>query len=145
MLRSPEDRSVSVGASGSGPFANDDAADWVYELEQADDLTAVRSALEAVIEVEYLELPEGSEAIAAAEVVAAAGGSGRQELPPEVTQWLATTNDRPTLADRDLALRAVHRARSADSELAELWEEADDPSWAQDVDDLIARLEALAE
>lgn len=135
---------VWVGAWGSGPFANDDASDWVYELEQADDLTAVRSAIGAAIDVEYLELPEGSVAIAAAEVIAAVGGSGRQDLPSEVLQWLATADDRLTLADRDLALRAVRRARSADSEIAQLWEEANDPSWAQEVDDLIVRLEGLA-
>lgn len=132
-----------MGAWGSEPFANDDASDWVYELEETDDLTAVRAALGAVGDAEHVELPEGSAAIAAAEVVAAAAGSGRPDLPPEVTDWLTTTNVLPTLADRDLALRAVRRNRSADSELAELWEEADDPSWSQEVQDLIERLEAL--
>jgi len=133
-----------VGAWGRGPFANDDASDRVNEVEEADDLTAVRSAFEAASDAEHVELREGSVAIAAAEVVAAAAGSGRQDLPPEVTHWLTTTNVLPTLADRDLALRAVRRTRSGDAELAELWAEAGDPSWSQEMDDLVAGLEALA-
>jgi Domain of unknown function (DUF4259) len=34
-----------MGAWGAGPFENDDASDWVYELEEAPDLNFVRDVL----------------------------------------------------------------------------------------------------
>lgn len=62
-----------MGARGCGSFENDDAADWVYELESGG-VAAVASALEqvsSVAEDEYLEAHEASAAMAAAEIVAA--------------------------------------------------------------------------
>ena len=63
-----------MGAWGCGSFENDDAVDWVYEFESSG-VAAVASALEhvsSIAEDEYLEAPEASAAIAAAEIVAAA-------------------------------------------------------------------------
>ena len=39
-----------MGAWGHGSFENDGAADWVYELETAEDLAVVISALKRVAE-----------------------------------------------------------------------------------------------
>ena len=64
-----------MGAWGVGPFENDDASDWVYQLEGAEDLELVRGTLEAAANPQgYLEAPTCSEALAAAEVVAALSG-----------------------------------------------------------------------
>jgi hypothetical protein len=62
-----------MGAWGTEPFANDDAMDWIADLETAKDLRVVRAALDAVPGdgAEYIEAPVGCVALAAAEVVAA--------------------------------------------------------------------------
>jgi Domain of unknown function (DUF4259) len=63
-----------MSAWGHGSFDNDAAADWVYRFDQ-EGVAAVASALARVAEFpedEYLEDPEASAAIAAAEIVASA-------------------------------------------------------------------------
>jgi hypothetical protein len=66
-----------VGAWGARAFENDDAMDWVYVLEEAQDTTLVAEALEKVAESvdDYLEAPECNEALAAAEVIAASSAA----------------------------------------------------------------------
>lgn len=53
-------------------FGNDDAGDWIAQLEERNDLALVESTLDAVLAMgdDYLKAPEACEAIAAAEVVA---------------------------------------------------------------------------
>src|SRR5918996_298232 len=64
-----------MGAWGAGIFDNDDAADWVYELEQAGDDSVLAETLAAVANAgadAYVEAPDAAAALAAAAVVAAA-------------------------------------------------------------------------
>jgi hypothetical protein len=131
-----------MGAWSTGAFGNDDAGDWVYELEGADDLGLCRDALEVAQSVPgYLDASDGAQAMAAAEVIAAAAGRRGADLPEEVEAWLDTVRPEPTPDDLELARLAVERVRGPRSELAELW--ADSPSkdeWAKLVDDLVTRL-----
>src|SRR5258708_20240958 len=56
-----------------GPFENDDAADWVTEVEEDPGLELIEDALSEVADpahVGYLEIPDGAIAVAAAELVA---------------------------------------------------------------------------
>lgn len=132
-----------MGAWGTGTFENDDAADWVYDLEGADDLDLVRDALEEAVEVSgYIDLREGARALAAAEVVAASAGRPLPDLPEPVSAWLDSRRPAPTDDDRSLARQAVERVTGARSELAELWGEGDkgEPWWAA-VADLSSRLQ----
>lgn len=130
-----------MGTWGSGPFQNDTASDWVYDLEDADDLTLALDALERVRATEYVDAEDATVAIAAAEVVAAAGGRPHADLPPEVEAWLgsASVDVEPWHAER--AAGAIERIRGDDSELAELWAESDEADWRASLDDLTARLE----
>jgi hypothetical protein len=73
-----------MGAWGAGAFDNDDALDWLSELVDSPDFALGRAVLD-VTALEYLEAPEGSAALAAAEVVAAARGHPAALLPDEVT------------------------------------------------------------
>jgi hypothetical protein len=132
-----------VGVWGAGPFENDDAIDWVSTLTASDDLADVRATLQVVLDAGCVEAPEGAVAIAAAEVVAGAADVARADLPVEVREWLARTSVAPTVADRDLALRAVLETRSDDSELADLWNESDEPAWLDELDGLVARLASI--
>jgi hypothetical protein len=47
-----------------------------------------------------------------------------------------------TPEDVELALEAVGRVAGEKSELAELWDDADEPEWRESLDDLSERLRA---
>ena len=138
-------QSALAGAWDMGPFDNDDALDWVYELEASNDLSAVKAALSAAAnQGAYIEAPTGSAAVAAAEVVAALLGRASPQLPPEVTSWV----DGRTLAKDDalveLARTAIARVQdSTNSELAELWSESPEllSEWRSSLSDLDGRLQ----
>ena len=134
-----------AGAWDTGPFDNDDALDWVWQLTESDDLSVVEDALNNALESSaYLEAPMGSMAVAAAEVVAALKGNPRAELPPEVSEWVDAQD---FAVDDNLAAsarRAVAQVRNAaTSELAQLWADSDElaAAWNSDLDDLLERLE----
>ena len=136
-----------MGAWGTDSFANDDAMDWVADLEETRDLSAVRAALDAVTEREapYIDAPLGSVAIAAAEVVAALRGRAHTGLPDEVSEWVRVVDGAVDPALVTLAARAVHAVVDdpARSELRDLWNEAageDLLAWQASVADLQQRL-----
>lgn len=131
-----------MGAWGAGPFENDDAGDWVWELEDDTDATVISAALGAVIDTgadEYLEAGDANNAVAAAEIVASARGRRHSGLPTEAAVWL---DAHAGLVDRqliDLARRAVTRVAES-SETRDLWDEAGDTEWGPYIADLITRL-----
>jgi hypothetical protein len=113
-------------------FGDDDALEWLAQLESQRDLSGVAAALDAVLENDdaYVEAPQGSAALVAAEVVAAALGkpSSAAVANKALVQWLQTVRPAP---DGELATRAraaVDRIRDDDSELHELWQDTDDGS-----------------
>ena len=130
-----------MGAWGAGPFENDDAADWASDLESATDLTLVNAALRAAAEGDtYLEAPEASAAVAAAEVVAALAGKPSESLPDEVRDWSRGHASLYSAALGRTALAALARVTTA-SELKELWEESADPGeWRETIRNLERRL-----
>src|SRR5437868_5730136 len=79
-----------MGAWDHGTFDNDDASDWVYELEDTTDFALVEESLEAVaLSCSVLESSACCTALAAAEVVAAARGRASDSLPESVAAWVA--------------------------------------------------------
>ncbi len=130
-----------MGTWGAKSFENDDASNWIYELESATDLSLVQAALRAATGQEvYLEAPEAAVAVAAAEVVAALKGAPGEDLPDEVRDW---ARGHASLYSADLARQAVQaleRVTTA-SELRELWEEGTDPAeWREVIRQLRSRL-----
>ena len=79
-----------MGAWGTGSFENDDAMDWVADLEGSDDLAIVVETLSRVADAgdDYVETPEGAAAVAAAEVVAALLGASGPTVTDEVREWV---------------------------------------------------------
>lgn len=58
---------------GPGPFENDDAADWLSEVEEEPSLEVIDDAVSEVADpanVGYVEIPDGAVAVAAAELLA---------------------------------------------------------------------------
>jgi len=133
-----------VGSWGTEVFANDDAMDWIAALEDTDDIGVVERALSRVNDAKgYLEAPDCSIALAAAEVVATILERPGDDVPSEVFEWIARVGREmpPSLVDD--ARRALDRVAS-DSELLELWEEAGDPGigeWRATLTELRGRLE----
>src|SRR5688572_4449750 len=131
-----------MGAVGAGSFENDDALDWLGEFLAEGDPEAVREALEPIPgadQGDYLEAPGCSAALAAAEVLATAGGRPPPDVPPELAEWVQDRKPAFGAGLYNLALAAIARITSG-SELAELWAEGDDSEWRAAVEDLEKRL-----
>lgn len=131
-----------MGASGTGTFDDDDAMDWLDSFE-SDGPGAMKSALTTVAELgreDYLEAPEASHALAAAELVAAALGGEDDRLPdgfrPRFAKHIDAIND---VDLTKLARKAVLRVLRS-SELKELREDSGDEEWEEGVRDLLERL-----
>lgn len=131
-----------MGAWGIGSFENDDALDWVAGLVDSDGPEVISEAFASVLvnPGDYLEAPDCSIGLAAAEVVAALNGRPSADLPDEVKDW---AGERLGMANPDLVsnARQVIAAVTMGSELKELWEESDDYAvWQECVADLSRRL-----
>jgi hypothetical protein len=132
-----------MGAWGHGSFDNDDAMDWLQEFDAAG-AAAATTALSHVTSLNeggYLEAPEASMALAAAELIAAARSGDSSRLPADAAPMLA--RHQPSLTGAmllDTARRAVARVLK-ESELKELWEDSPDrQAWQDGVQDLLSRL-----
>jgi hypothetical protein len=130
-----------MGAWDIGSFANDDALDWLIDLQDEDDLGILEDAFAVVIDQKG-QLPDATDSavtIAAGEVLAALLGSPLEDLPGEVTEWLPG-KPKP---DKDLVQQAQEALRLVldESELRELWEEVEEfNAWREEVEGLITRL-----
>ena len=134
-----------MGTWGNGSFENDDAADFMADLTDVADLRLVSDALAAVLAAEdYLEAPEACLGIAAAEVVAAAAGrpTAAAQKEEELTEWLARIAPEMSPDLIKQAIQALDRIVGEQSELRELWEEADEAdAWQATVMALKAKLQ----
>jgi hypothetical protein len=129
-----------MGTWGSGPFDNDDAGDWTYQLTPDADERVIERALDAVGANGDPDATTCQAAIAAAEVVAAGLGHPVLGLPDAVAEWVATHSDLPWRTLAPMAFRSVARI-VAGSELRDLWAESDDDvDWREELQDLQDRL-----
>ena len=132
-----------MGTWGSGPFDDDNASDWVWELQEASDWDVVETALRGAADVvgdAYLEAPDGQVAWAAATVVAAADDPS-VAVPAEVRDWLDHHRGERPATTRALALSAIRRVLAPESELVELWAEAGElDEWRGNVEKVAAAL-----
>lgn len=127
-----------MGAWGLKSFDNDDAADWVYAFEEqgAKLIPETFAALEGEVD-DYLDAALCSEALAAAEIVAAARSGNESRLSEEAAATLKNNPDDVASPENIAKARdAVGRIKE-DSELRDLWEETDDfAGWLEDVEAL---------
>jgi len=134
-----------MGAWGPGIYENDDAADWSAEVAESG-LSAVESALDAAIDAEYIEAPEGACALAAADVVArlVSGRGENSAYCEDIVAWVEANASAPPASLVAKAQTALERVKGADSELAELWAEDAESltQWAASVAEVASRLSA---
>lgn len=127
-----------MGVWGSGPFENDDALDWVWELQEAEVWNVVETALDGAVDASMeddLEVLEGQLACAAAAVVAATRDP-TVSLPDEASEWLSSHRGALPVELRSKATGALGRVIGPGSELAELWREAGNADWLRSIERL---------
>jgi len=121
-----------MGAWGLGVFDNDEAGDFLWEIDEGDDGRKIVGAMTKVLTtIGYLEAPEAVRGLAAAALVAAKREPG---LFPSDSEEAATTAKLSTLPFYApwLARMTISRILSR-SELAELWDEAGElEDWRDD-------------
>ena len=113
-----------MGAWGPGPFENDDACDWSYQLLDGGGVEVLSSTLDVA---PGTTAPEADEAVAAIAVVVASQGVS-VDLSPDVAGWLNAADRHAFVLLAPRAITAID-ALLADSELAELWGESGDSIW----------------
>ena len=134
---------VFAGAWGYGSFENDDALDWLDDLGRHSGSELIMIALStADPKASYIEAPQCSQALAAAEIVAAAHGSASKTLPAGAVQWVRRVKPTVTSALLSAARSAVDVCRNSDhSELRALWLESKQSSaWLAETAALRSRL-----
>lgn len=127
-----------MGTWSAEPFGNDSAADWAFELDDAEDWTLVRVALDDLLAIDGPDQDIETIAIAAAEVVAHGLGKPTQQDPyVESVDGFVSRAGQPPVDLPALAMRVLDRVAS-ESELEELWED-DVDEWKA----ALARLRAV--
>lgn len=126
-------------------FANDDAADWLAELDEQHDLGLVEITLEEALTVgdDYLEAPVAARALVAAEVIAIARGHAglTASAEPQLASWIRKVRPKPDAGLVARAVQTIDRLLGENSELRELWEESGEhEAWSADVLGLRERL-----
>ena len=138
-----------MGAWSEDNFGNDDAGDWIWDLEKSKGLATLLAPIQSVLsEADYLESPVCSEALAASEIIAAAVTGDKSSIPEEAINWLNKKQgfifgSKPNIevAHAKQALEAVKKI-TLNSEIQELWEEGgENKEWRAVQNTLIAKLE----
>lgn len=130
-----------MGAWGINTFENDDAADWLYDLEESDDLSVIEETLKNAGS-EYLEATEGCEILAASEIILTLMGNKRKNLPENAKEWVSNNKSLNPTKLKKKATKAIDKVLSKDSELNELWQESKKyKTWRENVEQLKSDLE----
>jgi hypothetical protein len=132
-----------MGAWAADPFGNDTACDWGYRLSESDDTSGIVEALQAATECDgFIDADIGSEAVAACEVLARLKGNWgeRTAYTETVDQWIENHPIAVSTELAQLASDALTRVLAPDSELAELWAEAEDHDWVKSIEELRRRI-----
>lgn len=129
-----------MSAWGAGTFENDSALTWIGDLLKSKDASLVRATLNRVVEYnEKLPTDLATQALAAAEIVAAWHRQPLINLPYEVAVWLERNRSSFETELIVLARQAVAVVKT-DSKLKELWGEGNASQWLAAVTDLEQRL-----
>lgn len=134
-----------MGKRGVGSFENDQAMDFVGELEGTKDLSLLEAALdlEDEDEDEDLDASIGEDIVVAGEIVAALMGKPGRDLPAGASAWVAAHRGIDVSTLRPKAIHLLRAVLSEGSKLRQQWARnaKDGPRWQGSVTELLARLE----
>ncbi len=109
-----------MSAWSSGPFDNDDAVDLMIELEDTPSWDTVREAFaDVLVNPDYVELPDGARAYAAAALLTVA--VGKSDVSAQDYHMTLDAMGPPPADLSDLAKAALKRISTGDSEIRELY------------------------
>ncbi|MCR5890099.1 DUF4259 domain-containing protein [Hymenobacter sp. J193] len=131
-----------MGTWGYRNFDNDTAADFAADFrDQPSEALLLAALATAAEEEEYIDADDASEALAAAEIVAAILGKPSKDFPADLIPVIVKLDAGESEDLRELAQEAVEAVRKQ-SELQELWAETSDAdAWQQELQGLLNRLE----
>lgn len=135
-----------MGAWGHGPFEDDGALDFVWEIEEAENpKEIILEALDHAIGSKYLETDQANAAIvSAAYIDSAVNGTkyttAKMSEPYEVDTFPTRFPDLDLSDLKSKAVVALGKVIADGSELKELWEESEEPAWQQGIEEMIKRL-----
>ena len=134
-----------MGAWGSGIYDNDEALDFLSEIEGDLTLETLEYVLDKLLEkgTGYLELSDAAASLVTADIVARIlGHKGKVPEVAELKEQIAHIKAAPGKQLIDKGHRAVSRVLTEPSEMLELWQEADEfEGWKSSVEDLLRRLQ----
>ena len=130
-----------MGTWGMKTFENDGNSDWVYDLEETNDLSLIEDALNPE-ETDYLEADEGEMILAAAEIINGIKSEPREGVPEECIEWINKHKSLNVSGLVEKATTLINLVLSEKSELRELWaeNEEDYPIWEKNVLELKEKL-----
>ncbi len=132
-----------MGAWDVDSFGNDDACDWLFELEEAPDYFLIEETLDKVIGAVEIKGSLGEQGIAAAEVVARLQGhwGKRDPLSESADEWVEAQQEPPPAELAKKAHAAIARILGPGCELNERWRATDEHAdWVAAVEDLKSRI-----
>jgi hypothetical protein len=128
-----------MGGWGTGSFENDEAQNFLGRLNSVE-VGDLKQMLANAADRDYVDAPESSVVIAAAEVVATAKGNPPEAVPSQIAEWVSRIEGAPSPEMSELARLAVYKVRT-NSELKDLWLEAEGLNeWSVALRDLEERL-----
>lgn len=135
-----------MGAWEKGNFGNDDAMDFISEVDSKESILNAILSISTAPESEYLEAPDCSIALAAIEYIAAALGNPSEDFPEEAEEWILE-NKLGLLEANNKETDIISHANQAidkikmNSELKELWEESGEfEAWLNVIEGLKKRI-----
>ena len=133
-----------MGAWGARAFDNDTANDWAHGLDEVDDLSLVEAAFAEVERAgsNYLDQDPACNALAACEVLARLRNQPgySNAYTEKVDMWVAAHSIDPPVQLISRGVVVIGRILGENSELRDLWEEADPEPWRTGMTDLRNRL-----
>jgi hypothetical protein len=133
-----------MGSWGPGPFDDDKALDWLFDLSRSGDLERLlESTLRSAMDSDDLLHTQAVQALACAEVMLALAGSPMTDLPEVIDELLAEHRFDLDLCGLLKLSRSTTQAILEGSELRTTREESLGlTEWTIVVEDLIRRLDA---
>lgn len=132
-----------MGAWGTGHFENDEASDFLYEVEESKNFDLLEAKINEVLESKAEDAHSACEAVAASAILAAVQTGNAAGLPDDAAAWVKTLSQAPPIALLEQAARVLEMILSSDeSELRQLWEENEEdfPDWRTSIEVLLGAL-----
>ncbi len=132
-----------MGAWAEDAFGNDTACDWAGDFAEDPNLDIIATAIEQVIEADYIDSDIASECLVACEIVARLNGNWgeRSAYSESIDVWVESSKIKPSENLISNAKIAITKILGENSELQELWDEdGKNEKWHQEMNDLLLRV-----